>query len=252
MVQTLAVLTSQPAAHNRQNRAKGRQRKRELLPEAMTLCWSTPHWSVYVCSWLRKRENFSSERSSSSRNTARRSALSNRRITCCRAREQLNKSSKQKTVGNIGTAVHGCSDTELLAEVQTAQRRESQLQEESRMLKQEKQALQVDLQMMKKERDLAKAQVLSTSGDKGFELKLLEERHKEEVSALKKRLQWYAENQELLDKARLRSANAEIQRLTEQVERLKMEVAKQANQQQKKVKEMAGTHTFGRGVPCLL
>ncbi|XP_026770045.3 centrosomal protein of 162 kDa [Pangasianodon hypophthalmus] len=155
-------------------------------------------------------------------------------------KEQLNKSSKQKTVGNIGTAVHGCSDTELLAEVQAAQRRESQLQEESRRLKQEKQALQVDLQMMKKERDLAKAQVLSTSGDKGFELKLLEERHKEEVSALKKRLQWYAENQELLDKdaARLRSANAEIQRLTEQV-KLKMEVAKQANQQQKKVKERA-------------
>ncbi|MCJ8728206.1 hypothetical protein PDJAM_G00001680 [Pangasius djambal] len=156
-------------------------------------------------------------------------------------KEQLNKSSKQKTVESIGTAVHGCSVTELLAEVQATQRRESQLQEESRRLKQEKQALQVDLQMMKKERDLAKAQVASTSGDKGFELKLLEERNKEEVAALKKRLQWYAENQELLDKdaARLRSANAEIQRLTEQVEKLKMEVAKQANQQQKKVKERA-------------
>lgn len=36
-------------------------------------------------------------------------------------REQLNKSSKQKTVGNIGTDVHGCSVTELLAEVQAAQ-----------------------------------------------------------------------------------------------------------------------------------
>ncbi|XP_053490487.1 centrosomal protein of 162 kDa [Ictalurus furcatus] len=157
------------------------------------------------------------------------------------AMEQLNKSSMPKTVRNTGTDVHGCSVTELLFEVHAAQRRESQLQEETRRLKQEKQALQVDLQMMKKERDLAKAQVISTSGDKGFELKLLEERHKEEVAALKKRLQWYAENQELLDKdaARLRSANAETQRLTEQVERLKMEVAKQANQQQKKVKERA-------------
>ncbi|KAF4087905.1 hypothetical protein AMELA_G00076690 [Ameiurus melas] len=155
--------------------------------------------------------------------------------------EQLNKSSMPKTVRNTGTDVHGCSITELLSEVHAAQRRESQLQEEIRRLKQEKQALQVDLQMMKKERDLAKAQVISTSGDKGFELKLLEERHKEEVAALKKRLQWYAENQELLDKdaARLRSANAETKRLTEQVERLKMEVAKQTNQQQKKVKERA-------------
>ncbi|KAG7336271.1 hypothetical protein KOW79_000964 [Hemibagrus wyckioides] len=156
-------------------------------------------------------------------------------------KEQLNKSSKQKTIGNIGTAVHGYNLAELLSELQAAQRRESQLQDESRRFKQEKQALQVDLQMMRKERDLAKVQVISTTGDKGFELKLLEERHKEEVAALKKRLQWYAENQELLDKdaARLRSANAETQRLTEQVEKLKMEVAKQANQQQKKVKERA-------------
>lgn len=47
----------------------------------------------------------------------------------------------------------------------------------------------------------------------------MEERHKAEVSELKKRLQWYAENQELLDKdaARLKAANSETQRLTEQV-----------------------------------
>lgn len=36
-------------------------------------------------------------------------------------REQLNKSSKQKTMGNIGTAVHGYSLAELLAELQAAQ-----------------------------------------------------------------------------------------------------------------------------------
>lgn len=56
-------------------------------------------------------------------------------------------------------------------------------------------------------------------GDKTFELKLLEDKHKEEVAALNKRLQWYAENQELLDRdaVRLRAANTEIQNLTEQV-----------------------------------
>ncbi|KAI5606547.1 centrosomal protein of 162 kDa [Silurus asotus] len=155
-------------------------------------------------------------------------------------KEQLNKSYNQKTWGNnIGSDIYGHSITELSAKLQAAQRTESQLQEENHRLQQEKQALQVDLQLMKREHDLAKAQVISTSGDQRFELKLLEERHKEEVAVLKKRLQWYAENQELLDKdaARLRSANAEIQRLTEQVEKLRLEVAKQANQQQKKVKE---------------
>ncbi|XP_066538671.1 centrosomal protein of 162 kDa [Hoplias malabaricus] len=157
-------------------------------------------------------------------------------------KEQLKRSSKQKTVGNIAPGDQGFGVTELTLQAQAAQKREAQLQEEIHRLKQEKQALQVDLQMVRKERDLAKAQVIYTSGDKGFELKLLEERHKEEVSELKKRLQWYAENQELLDKdaARLRAANAETQKLTEQVEKLKIEVTKRANLQQKKAKERAG------------
>uniref|UniRef100_A0A8B9GU06 Centrosomal protein of 162 kDa n=1 Tax=Astyanax mexicanus TaxID=7994 RepID=A0A8B9GU06_ASTMX len=148
----------------------------------------------------------------------------------------------QKTVGSGSAANQGYQGvTELMAQVQALERREEKLQEETHRLKQEKQALQLDLQMMKQERDLAKAQVVYTSGDKGFEMKLLQERHKEEVSALKKRLQWYAENQELLDKdaARLRAASAETQRLTEQVEKLKMEVAKRANLQEKKAKERA-------------
>ncbi|XP_072536151.1 centrosomal protein of 162 kDa isoform X2 [Salminus brasiliensis] len=159
-------------------------------------------------------------------------------------KEQLHRINKQKTMGSgsVAAADQGYSVTELMAQVQAAERKEAKLQAETHRLKQEKQALQVDLQMIKKERDLAKAQVLYTSGDKGFELKLLEEKHKEEVSELKKRLQWYAENQELLDKdaARLRAASAETQKLTEQVEKLKMEVAKRANLQEKKAKERAG------------
>lgn len=56
-------------------------------------------------------------------------------------------------------------------------------------------------------------------GEKLYEIKILEETHKQEVSRLQKRLQWYAENQELLDKdaARLREA-------TEEAEKLKLEV----------------------------
>ena len=57
------------------------------------------------------------------------------------------------------------------------------------------------------------------TGDLNFEMRVKLEEHKAEVSALKKRLQWYAENQELLDKdtARLRAATAETQKLKEQV-----------------------------------
>ncbi len=57
------------------------------------------------------------------------------------------------------------------------------------------------------------------SGDKTFETHVLEDKHRQEVAALKKKLQWFAENQELLDRdaGRLKDATAEIHRLREQV-----------------------------------
>ncbi|XP_065154593.1 centrosomal protein of 162 kDa isoform X4 [Paramisgurnus dabryanus] len=158
-----------------------------------------------------------------------------------RTRERLNMSGIQRTVGVKSIADKSFNIAELTGQVQASQRNEERLQDEIHRLKQEKQALHVDLEMMKKERDLAKAQVVYTSGDKGFEIKMLQEKHQEEVMELKKRLQWYAENQELLDKdaARLRAATAETQRLAEQVEKLKMEVNRRANEQQRKAKERA-------------
>lgn len=41
------------------------------------------------------------------------------------------------------------------------------MSEDIHRLKQEKQALEIDLQLMKKEKDLAKAQAISTSGKTG-------------------------------------------------------------------------------------
>ncbi|XP_016363983.1 centrosomal protein of 162 kDa isoform X2 [Sinocyclocheilus rhinocerous] len=157
-------------------------------------------------------------------------------------RDRLNMNSIQRTVGGRSIADQSFNIADLTNQVQAAQKKEERLQDEIHRLKQEKQALHVDLEMMRKERDLARVQTVCTSGDKGFELKMLQEKHREEVTELKKRLQWYAENQELLDKdaARLRAATTETQMLTEQVEKLKMEVSKRANEQQRKAKERAG------------
>ncbi|KAM4632876.1 centrosomal protein of 162 kDa [Polymixia lowei] len=156
------------------------------------------------------------------------------------AKEQLTKN--PKTLGNICSMDHAQRITELLTQMDTIQRSEAKLSEETRRLKQEKQAFEVDLRLMKKERDLAKAQVVSTSGDKSLEMRVQEDRHREEVAALNKKLQWYAENQELLDRdaARLRAATAETHKLKEQVERLKLDVGKRGSQPQSKTKERAG------------
>ena len=61
--------------------------------------------------------------------------------------------------------------------------------------------------------------ILNASGEKTSELHVLEDKHREEVSALKKQLRWFAENQGLLnrDAGRLKAATAEIQQLKEQV-----------------------------------
>ncbi|KAM6935942.1 centrosomal protein of 162 kDa isoform 1-T1 [Lycodopsis pacificus] len=152
-------------------------------------------------------------------------------------REQLNKASR--TVGSVCLMDHTHRITDLLAQLNTFQRNEAKLSEDLHILKQEQQALEVDLQLVKKERDLAKARAVSASGDKTFEMRVLEDKHREEVAALKKKLQWFAENQELLDRdaGRLKAATAEIHQLQEQVERLKLDVGKRSSEQQTKSKE---------------
>ncbi|RXM33464.1 Centrosomal protein of 162 kDa [Acipenser ruthenus] len=137
-------------------------------------------------------------------------------------KEQMTKSNLQQTVGHDGEMSRNQTFTELLVQLRAAQKEEAKLMEEVRRLKQDKQSLEVDLVHMQKERDLAKAQVIHTSGDKTFEMKIMEDQYKQEICGLKKRLQWYAENQDLLDKdtQRLIAASTEIQKLKDQVKEM--------------------------------
>lgn len=131
------------------------------------------------------------------------------------------------------------SFTELISELRAAQKVQADLLEEVKQLKLDKQCLEVDIGQIRKERDLAKAQIIHTSGDKSYEMKIMEESYKQEISRLNKRLQWFAENQELLDKdaSRLRDASKEIEMLQIEVHKLKMEAGNRSEQQQKRLKE---------------
>ncbi|NXG54431.1 CE162 protein, partial [Hemiprocne comata] len=134
------------------------------------------------------------------------------------------------------------SFTELISELRAAQKKETKLEEEIKRLKQDKQALQVDLGQAKKERDLAKVQIAIASGEKSYEFKVMEESYKQEITHLKRRLQWYAENQDLLDKdaARLKDAREEIEKLKlEVVEKLRAEAGDQCVQQKKRLRDRA-------------
>ncbi|XP_015680701.1 centrosomal protein of 162 kDa [Protobothrops mucrosquamatus] len=131
--------------------------------------------------------------------------------------------------------------TDLISELRAAKATEANLIEERKHLKQDKQALEVDLAQMRKERDLARAQIVSASGEKSYEMKIMEESYKGEINRLQKRLQWYAENQELLDKdaARLRGAKEEISKLKVEVEKLRSEAGHHSAQQRTRLKNRA-------------
>ncbi|XP_006983771.1 centrosomal protein of 162 kDa [Peromyscus maniculatus bairdii] len=156
-------------------------------------------------------------------------------------KEQMHKDRFLSQVVENAEPIKNQSFTELLAELRVVQKEKNHLMEDIKRLKQDKQALEVDLEKVKKERDQAKDQIAYATGEKLYEIKILEETHKQEISRLQKRLQWYAENQELLDKdaARLREANEEAEKLKLEIEKLKTESGSPAAQQRLRSKERA-------------
>ncbi|XP_064216936.1 centrosomal protein of 162 kDa isoform X1 [Aotus nancymaae] len=156
-------------------------------------------------------------------------------------KEQMHKSRFLSQVVEDSEPTRNQNFTDLLAELRMAQKEKNSLLEDIKRLKQDKQALEVDLEKMKKERDQAKDQIAYVTGEKLYEIKILEETHKQEISRLQKRLQWYAENQELLDKdaLRLREANEEIEKLKLEIEKLKTESGNPSIQRKIRLKDKA-------------
>uniref|UniRef100_A0A7M4G221 Centrosomal protein of 162 kDa n=1 Tax=Crocodylus porosus TaxID=8502 RepID=A0A7M4G221_CROPO len=156
-------------------------------------------------------------------------------------REKMAQNNFQSQLVQDSEPIRNQSFSELISELRAAQKEETKLLEEIKRLKQDKQALEVDLGQMKRERDLARTQLFSASGEKNYEIKIMEESYKQEISNLKKRLQWYAENQDLLDKdaAHLKNAKKEIEKLKLQVEKLTTEAGNQSAQQKKRWKDRA-------------
>ncbi|XP_069830806.1 centrosomal protein of 162 kDa isoform X5 [Dendropsophus ebraccatus] len=148
-------------------------------------------------------------------------------------REKLNSSNPH----NQYTASESDHNTkryeDLVTELRVIQKRENSLQEDIARYKKDKQAFEVDLLQMKKERDLFKVQLANVSDDKSYGIKIMEETYKKEIDRLNKRLQWFAENQDLLDKdaGRLKDAYEQIENLKMQVEKLRHDAGNKSVQQ---------------------
>uniref|UniRef100_H0XKJ7 Centrosomal protein of 162 kDa n=1 Tax=Otolemur garnettii TaxID=30611 RepID=H0XKJ7_OTOGA len=159
-------------------------------------------------------------------------------------KEQVHKSRFRTQAGEDSEPTRDQSFTDLLAELRMAQnvkKEKNGLLEEIKRLKQDKQGLEVDLEKMKKEKDQARGEAAQATGEKLYEIKILEETHKQEVSRLQKRLRWFAENQELLDRdaVRLKEANEEIEKLRLEIEKVKAESGNPSIQQKIHLKDKA-------------
>ncbi|XP_072264694.1 centrosomal protein of 162 kDa isoform X2 [Pyxicephalus adspersus] len=151
-------------------------------------------------------------------------------------REKNNSTTRSNQYAPPGNEFKNHGFTELIAELHTLRKKEASLLDDLARCKQEKQALEVDLVHLKKGDSNTKV-----SDAKSYEMVNMEKRYKHEISQLNKRLQWFAENQEILDKdaARLKDAYEQIEKLKIQVEKLTQNAGNQSVQQQQRLKDRA-------------
>lgn len=93
-------------------------------------------------------------------------------------KEQMQQSHFLSQVAETSEPSGNWNFTDLLTELRVAQKEKISLLEDIKRLKQDKQAHEVDLEKMKKERDQAKDQIAYATGEKLYEIKILEETHK--------------------------------------------------------------------------
>ncbi|XP_073531755.1 centrosomal protein of 162 kDa isoform X2 [Phyllobates terribilis] len=156
-------------------------------------------------------------------------------------REKVNHITPSNQYAGSESDHNNRNHNDLATELRAVQKREDSLLEDIARYKKDKQALEVDLLQMKKERDLLRGQLANISDDKSYEIKIMEETYKKDIARLNKRLQWFAENQDILDKdaGRLKDAYEQIESLKTQAENLRHDAGNQSVQQQNRLKDRA-------------
>ncbi|KAM4041422.1 centrosomal protein of 162 kDa isoform 2-T2 [Anomaloglossus baeobatrachus] len=156
-------------------------------------------------------------------------------------REKVNSITPRNQYAGSESDHNARSYNDMATELRALQKREGSLLEDLASYKKDKQALDIDLLQMKKERDLLRGQLANISDDKSYEIKIMEETYKKDIARLNKRLQWFAENQDILDKdaGRLKDAYEQIESLKIQVDKLRHDAGQQSVQQQTRLKDRA-------------
>ncbi|KAH9519419.1 hypothetical protein Btru_075490 [Bulinus truncatus] len=146
---------------------------------------------------------------------------------------------QQIAAGNAEAMMGASRVAHLEGELSEAKRVQDNLSKELKMAQQNRYEFERHLENLLRERDaLARQLSESLTPDQVKELEL---KHKQELDRLNKKLKWYVENQELLDKsnAKLRQKDDEISRLKMRLEDFKSEAGRKLEENKIRAKEKA-------------
>ncbi|XP_006824586.1 centrosomal protein of 162 kDa-like, partial [Saccoglossus kowalevskii] len=151
---------------------------------------------------------------------------------------------QKEIAAGTGTAVMGAGKiAHLQAEVQEAQVTEIELKQRMKALEGSKSELERYIDVLVKEKKDAEQRLVSAMERKDTEIQAVQNQHEKDTEALHKKLKWYAENQDLLDKdaQALKDKDDDIKRLKEQIEEIQQqkEEKKKLNENQRRAKERA-------------
>ncbi|VDI37735.1 protein QN1, partial [Mytilus galloprovincialis] len=141
-----------------------------------------------------------------------------------------------------GGAVLGAGKIAILeAEFKEAKRQEENAKRELSVLQKTKVELEQHIDQIIKEKEQLRKKLEESKGLKSEEAKEIEEKYIKENERISRKLKWYAENQQILDKDAkiLREKEEEIAKLKVRIEELKSETGKKKEENKTRAKERA-------------
>ncbi|XP_048239455.1 centrosomal protein of 162 kDa-like isoform X2 [Haliotis rufescens] len=162
-------------------------------------------------------------------------ALRNKGIITSLAAQQ------QIAAGNADAQLGANKLVQLQAELTEAKRQSEIQQREMKVLQQTKQELDLHIHQLVREREDLSRDLDAAKKITPEQAKELKAQHEEEVSQLRRKLKWYAENQQLLDKgaASMKKKEEEIRQLKLRLEGLTTETGRKLEENKLRARERA-------------
>ncbi|XP_022103502.1 centrosomal protein of 162 kDa-like [Acanthaster planci] len=149
---------------------------------------------------------------------------------------------QQEIAAGNNTAVLGAGRiAELQVELREAEMREVALKQQLRQAEEANKELKEHIETLVREKSHAQVKLQDLRDVKQRQFQDMQQQYQRDIDTLNKKIRWYAENQEMLDKdaIALREKNEEIKRLKETLEKVNKQTNQKTTEAQRRAKERA-------------